>query len=1180
MPNSITINCKEIKNHLKQIIMKKFYLFLIFIGLCNVHLMAQISQYGKPYSFENAAKLSSAIPEVVMPYVDVPQLLIQDSIDEAQGLPWRFGKEIEVDLNLKNSGLWENLENGDRLWRLKITSNGALSINLIYENFYLPPCSKFYLYDISRNTVQGAFSSENNDESGIFATDLISGESVILEYYEPYFVKGLGEITVVQVVHGYKSIFQIDDTKEYNSSLPCCIDINCPLGNNWQNEKKGVVNIICGGSTFSGSLINNEWGDGKPYILTAWHVSHKSEIPKYVFWFNYENPVCNPLSDTTPLGPDNNTSITKDPIQVPPGVKIKEIWLWAEILPEVNNMDKYTYKITISSATQSWVSNEYYQRWNYMIVKNHINFSIEEVTKIKIESIDKDGVVDQIKLILNVHVIYDKDPAKDLKKTLNRAELIAERRDTDFRLIKLKDIPPPDYNVLYNGWDRTNDPKNWSYGISHPRGDLKKIAYDKNAYISTKYGKDNSEPDANYWKVTYINGTVRPGSSGSPLFNPDHKIVGQLSAITCGCKAINIIVPVGSAWYGKLHKSWDGQNAAERLKDHLAKEGSTITNLGNFDPGDPTKKPRAIFKGNPRTAPTNYPVKLTDLSFHYPSSWYWTITPPTGVTFINGTDSISQNPEIEFAYFGLYTISLSVTNSIGSDDTTSVNYIEIKDFSGQSLWTGIESSDWFDPINWSTGLVPSSISDVIIQDADNYPIIDSGQTLINNLTISFDRILVIAPNGSLTTIGNITNNGYLYIDSDSTGASGSLIDNGALTGTGTFSFNRKYNGSEWHLISSPISNATANMFLGLYLQNHTESTNAYINITDPATLLYVMQGYALWNNLAGTASFVGTLNTGNMPPYFLSRTGLGSNYGWNIVGNPYPSPIDWNAVSGWTKTNVDNATYRHVNNATWASYVDGVGANGGTQYIAPNQGFFVGVTSGFTSGTLSMTNDVRTHSTAPFFKDEIADIVRLEVTGNGYTDETVIRFLDVATAEFDGQWDAHKLFGIVDEAPQLYSIANNILSINSLPECEKVSLGIKAGINGLYTISATEINDLPFVILEDKETGIFTDLKTSIYPFNSSGGTDNNRFILHFKDIPIDNADKGFVIYSNHNQIVVYNSLNLEGEVKIYNVMGQEIINKQIIAGFNNITLGNSSGHYIVNVRTSESVVNKKVFIH
>ena len=64
---------------------------------------------------------------------------------------------------------------------------------------------------------------------------------------------------------------------------------------------------------------------------------------------------------------------------------------------------------------------------------------------------------------------------------------------------------------------------------------------------------------------------------------------------------------------------------------------------------------------------------------------------------------------------------------------------------------------------------------------------------------------------------------------------------------------------------------------------------------------------------------------------------------------------------------------------------------------------------------------VRTHNTSTFFKDEVSDIVRLEVSGNGYTDETVIRFLDDATSGFDGQWDAHKLFGSVAEAPAIYS---------------------------------------------------------------------------------------------------------------------------------------------------------------
>ena len=244
-----------------------------------------------------------------------------------------------------------------------------------------------------------------------------------------------------------------------------------------------------------------------------------------------------------------------------------------------------------------------------------------------------------------------------------------------------------------------------------------------------------------------------------------------------------------------------------------------------------------------------------------------------------------------------------------------------------ATWDGGDySDDWFGADNWDVSDVPGTTTNVIIPTGlSYYPTVDR-KGACNNISV---------------------------------GSGARLVDRGAgyLVPGGTATVDRDYLGGEWHLISSPVAGATANMFLGLFLQNHTESTNVYTDITDPVTPLNAMQGYALWNDAAGTASFVGTLNTGNFGSG-LTRTGLG----WNLVGNPYPSPIDWDALTGWTKTNVDNATYRHVNNATWAEYVGGVGANGGTRYIAGEQGFFVGVTTGFTAGTLSMTNDVSTHS--------------------------------------------------------------------------------------------------------------------------------------------------------------------------------------------------------------------------
>ncbi len=503
---------------------------------------------------------------------------------------------------------------------------------------------------------------------------------------------------------------------------------------------------------------------------------------------------------------------------------------------------------------------------------------------------------------------------------------------------------------------------------------------------------------------------------------------------------------------------------------------------------------------------------------------------------------------------------IQVTCSAFTPATSGTYYIGFNDFSaiapGHQLniddiyvydplvatWIGAFSSDWSNILNWIPNSVPTSGINVNIPGGlTNYPTI-SAPASCNNITIA---------------------------------SGASLLDNGNLTLSGTATVNRNYAGGEWHLISSPISNATANMFLDLYLQKHTESTNAYTDISNPTTPLNVMQGYALWNDLAGTASFVGTLNTGAIgAANNVTRNGQG----WNLVGNPYPSPIDWDAASGWTKTNVDNATYRHVNNAIWASYAGGVGVNGGSRYIPSCQGFFVGVTNGFTLGTLNMTNAVRTHSTSTFYKDEVSDIVRLEVSGNGYTDETVIRFLDAATSGFDGQWDAHKLFGNVTEAPAIYSAENGMMAINSLPATNTVSVGVKAGVPGEFTITATETSEFPDVNLEDLMTGTITDLKSNSYTFNYEMNLDN-RFIVHFTPMAVGENPADLVnIYSSQKDVYVSVPPNTKGTIFVYNLMGQEVTRLIITGVINKIAL-NKSSYYVVKVVSNNAVVNKKVFV-
>lgn len=407
----------------------------------------------------------------------------------------------------------------------------------------------------------------------------------------------------------------------------------------------------------------------------------------------------------------------------------------------------------------------------------------------------------------------------------------------------------------------------------------------------------------------------------------------------------------------------------------------------------------------------------------------------------------------------------------------------------------------------------------------------------------------------------------------------SLIDNGTISGqSGTnVTIERSIAGGNWHLISSPVSGATAEMFLGKYLQNHDEYFNSFSDIFDINVALTPMKGFGVYSPTTFTAQYTGTLNTGAQT-IGLTRTAT-VNPGWNLVGNPYPSSIDWNASTGWTKTNVNGTIYLHVNNATWATWNGSTGTNGGTQYIALGQGFFVEVTNGFTSGTLASDNLVRVHNATTFFKNSVSNLVRLQVSGNTYTDEAVVMFSPDATAEFDGNYDAHKLFGEVAEAAQLYSLGSTPLAINVLPETNIVPMGMKVGAEGVYTIAATEVNDIASVSLEDTKTGIFTDLMNGSYSFNYTPGENEQRFVLHFNSLSINEMENSFAnVYGNANTVYVDLKNNVKGDIFVYTVAGQLVASVPAAQGSNKINLENT-GNYIVKVISDKSTMVSKIFI-
>lgn len=264
---------------------------IIFIGIL-VYLISygqEVNSFPKGWKTLKEDKLTAVYQ---LPAIDINALKQEDKINDKLAMPWRFGYQHQVDFGLEN-GQWSDLQNGDKIWRLKITSKGALSLNLIFDEFYLPEGSELYIYDESRNFLLGRYTSKENQESNRFGTWLIESDNLIIEYYEPSTVKELVKLHVESATHGYRNSESFKNEKALNDGGDCNLDVDCSIGIDWdpikELNKKSVGILISGGSSFcSGALINNTANDGKPYFLTADHCY--SNPANWSFRFEWISP--------------------------------------------------------------------------------------------------------------------------------------------------------------------------------------------------------------------------------------------------------------------------------------------------------------------------------------------------------------------------------------------------------------------------------------------------------------------------------------------------------------------------------------------------------------------------------------------------------------------------------------------------------------------------------------------------------------------------------------------------------------------------------------------------------------------------------------------------------------------------------------------------------------------------
>lgn len=439
---------------------------------------------------------------------------------------------------------------------------------------------------------------------------------------------------------------------------------------------------------------------------------------------------------------------------------------------------------------------------------------------------------------------------------------------------------------------------------------------------------------------------------------------------------------------------------------------------------------------------------------------------------------------------------------------------------------------------------------------------------------------------------DISGGGDLTLKSDATGDA-SLIGMGfvSYTGGGEANVERYLTNGQWHLISAPVAGSVAGQFIDDYLQVHNESTNGWTDVNSLTYELVAARGYALWtvDSAPTTELFAGTTYTGNQSYNFTQ-----SGQGFNLVGNPYPSVLDWDAVtipaqlSGaiwlFDPTVGANGDYKYYING-------GGGANTTTQYIPSGQGFFVRATGG--AGTLTLQNDDRTHGGQAFYKSgENNQMLVLKASGNNITTQTAIRFIAGATPQADRLYDVHKIISNSTDVPNVYTLCEEQkMAINTLPTItghETVSVYFEAGVDGTYTFTATELEslgeDVP-VFMEDISLNYVQDLRANPdYSFAYTSGAVHG-FNIHFKDVTsVDelqaNAPQFHCFMDNGRLKVNYlGNEPFEGtaSISVYNPAGQLMLQTQSAQPKTATGLRGSAAIYIVQILYKGQTFSNKV---
>ena len=611
---------------------------------------AQISQGGTPPSIIYQIDDEYDILELTKP--DMTAINEEDLLNESANpqSPRRMGVSVIVGKDMSEIGTWTDIEGAGSIWRVKLKVKDALALGVYYSKFNIPKGGQLFIYNDDKTRIIGAFTSDNNPDKNLFATEFIPGDEVTLEYYKPTHVTEEALIDISELAYAYRLIDY--SYSKGTDSWWCMINVACEEGDGWEKQIRGVarMSIKIGWSYYwcSGSLINNTDNDRTPYFLSAAHCgegSTSNDRAQWVFYFNYQASTC---SGTT----SGSNSITGCQLRARDN----------SYADAGSDFDLMEFNTTIPDSY-----NVYYNGWN------------------RTNSNDDAGSG------VGIH-----HPAGDIKKI--------STYDTPLQPSTFWNGLPSHWKLL---WAETVNGKSIMQG-----GSSGSPVFDSNGLImgdlTGGYTSNSctSPSPAYYGKIWYSwdqNGTTS-STQLKPWLDPGNTGIEKLQGVSweiippvADYEANNTIVTQGdTVYFTDLSEpgimTWDwafegGDPSSSSVRDPFVVYSDTgyfdvSLTVENADGTDTEIKedyiyvqqlqlPQTEFEANETSVQPGAIVYFTDLTLNNPTSWAWTLEGGSPST------STTQNPIVRYSNAGIFDVKLVASNLGGSDSLVKEDYIHV-----------------------------------------------------------------------------------------------------------------------------------------------------------------------------------------------------------------------------------------------------------------------------------------------------------------------------------------------------------------------------------------------------------------------------------------------------------------------------------------------------------------------